>query len=75
MFMWRLCFSGTTITMLCSGKAEPVRSCLTGGKMQRYAQEPETIFLGQDGLNFASTEAQGRKRGGHLGSEDRSNGR
>ncbi len=42
--------------------------------MGRYAQEPGTIFFGQDGLNRASTEAQGRKHGGHLGSEDRSNG-
>lgn len=42
--------------------------------MESYTQVPEiTWCFGQDGLNRASTEAQGRKRGGHLGSEDRSN--
>jgi len=35
--------------------------------MERYAQEPETICLGQDGLNRASTEAQRRNRGGIWG--------
>ncbi len=43
------------------------RSSLTGGKMERYTQVPETTsFFGQDGLNRASMDAQRGKRGGHL---------
>jgi len=62
--------------MMCSGKAQAGRSRLTGGKMERYAQEPEVAhFFGQEGLNRDFTEGERRKRPGHLGSEDRSNGR
>ncbi len=39
MFMWRRRFPWPDITALCSGKVRPEGLRLTGGRMERYAQQ------------------------------------